>query len=83
MHLFPCGERGQPAAGRQDSDLSAAAAGQVAVVRCIFGLSGQVPTPDLPQLIQRHQLAIRGNVRRPTTGASCPENTAELCSNKF
>ena len=60
VNLVPFGQRGQPAVGRQDADLGAGAAGQVAAARFVFGLRTQVPAPQLAVLIQRHQLAIRG-----------------------
>ena len=60
MNLVAFGQRGQPSVGRQDADLSAGAAGQVAAARFVFGLRTQVPTPHLAVLIQRHQLTIRG-----------------------
>ena len=60
MNLVPFGQRGQPSVGRQDADLSAGAAGQVAAARFIFVLRIQVPAPHLAVLIQRHQLTIRG-----------------------
>ena len=60
MNLVAFGQRGQPSVGRQDPDLSAGAAGQVAAARFIFVLRAQVPTPHLAVLVQRHQLTIRG-----------------------
>ena len=36
MNLVPFGQRGQPSVGRQDADLSAGAAGQVAAARFVF-----------------------------------------------
>ena len=60
MNLVPFGQRGQPAVGRQDADLSAGAAGQVAAARFVFVLRIQVPAPHLAVLIERHQLAVRG-----------------------
>ena len=64
VNLVPFGQRGQPAVGRQDAELSAGAAGQVAAARFIFVLRVQVPAPQLAFLIQGHQLAFRGESRR-------------------
>src|SRR5262249_20140914 len=54
------GQRGQPAIGRQDANLSTGATVQVAASRGIFVLRAQVPPPELPVLIQRYQLTVRG-----------------------
>ena len=62
-NLIPFGQRRQPAVGRQDADLSAGPAGQVAAARFIFVLRTQVPAPHLAILIERHQRAFRGESR--------------------
>ena len=62
-NLVPFGQRRQPAVGRQDADLSAGPAGQVAAARFIFVLRTEVPAPHLAVLIQRHQRAFRGESR--------------------
>ena len=60
VNLVPFGQRGQPSLERQNANLSAWAARQVAAGRLIFGLRTQVPTPHLAVLIQRHQLTLGG-----------------------
>ena len=82
VNLVAFGQRGQPSVGRQDADLGAGAAGQVAAARFILVLRIQVPAPQLAVLIQRHQLTIRGESTGDDRAASCPEKTVALFSSR-
>ena len=59
MNLIPFGQRGESTVRRQDADLSAWTARQVAAVRLIFVLSIHVPMPYPAVLIQCHELTVR------------------------
>ena len=58
-NLVACGQRSEPAVGRQDAELGSGAARQVLAARCIFVLRVSDPKRlSRAALIQRHQLTI-------------------------